>query len=82
MAILVMLSRQVFSEEPTAHPSIEQKDIKSEACLASHPKSKQSKFVHSSVGMNCKNCHRATSENKATSMALVATGGVSVRHLP
>jgi hypothetical protein len=75
MAILVMLSRQVFSEEPTAHLFIEQKDIKSEACLASHPKSKQSEFVHSAHGMNYENCHQATSENKRISVALVAIGG-------
>jgi predicted CXXCH cytochrome family protein len=75
LAILVLLSPQVFAEEPVAHPFIEQKDIKSETCLTCHPEKKQGKFVHSAVGMGCENCHQATSEKNKTTITLVATGG-------
>jgi len=74
LAILIMLSRQVFAEEPVTHPFVEQKDIKSETCLTCHPEKKQGKFVHSAVGMGCENCHQTTSENKKTTVTLVATG--------
>jgi hypothetical protein len=82
MAILVKLSREVFSEEPIAHPFIKRRDMKSEADLASQPKSKQSRFVHSAVRINCEARHQVRSENKDTSIALVAMGRGSVRHLP
>jgi len=75
LAILVMLSGPVLAEEPTAHPFIEKKDIKSETCLTCHPDKKQGKFVHSAVGMGCENCHQATSEKDKTTITLVATGG-------
>ena len=82
VAILVKLSREVLSEKPTAHAFIERRDMKSEACLASQPKSKQSKVVHSAVRINCEARHQVRSENKDTSIALVAMGKGSVRHLP
>jgi hypothetical protein len=82
MAIPVKLSPQVFSEVGSAHVFIEQRDIKSEACLASRPRSKQNRFVYSLIGMNHENCRQATLENKNTSVALVAVGRVTVRHLP
>lgn len=82
IAILVRLSPQVFSDEHTAHLFIEQRDIKSEDCLASHLKSKQNESVYAVIGMNRENCRQATLENEKTSVALVAEGRVTVRHLP
>jgi len=73
--IFALLSPQVFAEEATEHPFVEQKDIKSETCLTCHPEKKQGKFVHSAVGMGCENCHQATSEKEKTTINLVATGG-------
>jgi predicted CXXCH cytochrome family protein len=75
LALLVTLSGPVFAQQPIEHPFIDQKDIKSETCLTCHPEKKQGKFVHSAVGMGCENCHQATSENKKTTITLVATGG-------
>jgi predicted CXXCH cytochrome family protein len=70
-----MLSSRVFAQQPAEHPFIEQKDIKSETCLSCHAETKQGKFVHSAVGLGCENCHQTTSENKKTTITIMATGG-------
>jgi hypothetical protein len=82
MAILVSFSHQFFSEERIAYLFIQQRDIKSKPRLASHPKSKRSRFVHSALGMKCENCRQVTSQDKKTSKALVVMGGASVRPRP
>jgi predicted CXXCH cytochrome family protein len=75
LAFSALLLPQVFAEEPITHPFVEKNDIKSETCLKCHPETKQGKFVHSAIAMGCENCHQATSENKKTTITLIATGG-------
>ena len=55
MAILYLLSRQVVSGAPISHLLVEQRESESEGCLAFHPTSKRSKFVHSAGGVNGEN---------------------------
>jgi hypothetical protein len=78
---IVASSPLVFAEEPTAHLVGGKKDIKSESCPTCLPGKKWSELVHSLLDVHVENGHRAASEGKTTSVALLAAATGIARHL-
>jgi predicted CXXCH cytochrome family protein len=74
--VLGNLALKKAKAQTTEHPFISADDINADTCLSCHPNKKEGKSVHPAVGLGCKTCHEATSEEKKgkTKVTLVAEG--------